>query len=468
MAASDSIPRHLPEFPSLRRRLLDALGAVGPVAADGLVSLTVDAPWLHPRHLTLPDQGPGHHWARPAEEHHLLGMGACLTLESGGAERFQTLKREFARLAPRWHHHALEGAEGEPAALLEAAFDPEDPMAGVWWGLPNSRLTIPRVLARCHGPRRTLTFTARAAELADPVDLVEAWLERLPGGFEAGEGEACPMELVREDGAEERTLWNRRLSTALKEIASGGLEKVVVTRTARMRGERPFDADRILTVLSCMYPGCVLYGCRGEGHTLVAATPERLVSLEGGRVRSDALAGTRRRAADPEEDRRLAEGLLTDPKSRREHLLVREAIADALGHHCDEIRAPARPNLLRLRNLQHLHTPFEARPRPGASLLDLAAALHPTPAVGGAPTDEALRWLNREGNSRRGWYSGVVGWLSPKGEGELSVLLRCALLEGRRAHLFAGSGIVADSDPDAEWEESELKLAALLRALENG
>ncbi|GAB6043103.1 isochorismate synthase [Endothiovibrio diazotrophicus] len=465
MPLPDPIPTDRLRPPSLREELLATLATIPPLATDTLFSITVETSWLHPSHLS-PPPGSGHYWARPEEEHYLLGVGRCVTLETAGEERFTPLRQTFDRLCSDWHRCGDDG----PALFLGAAFDGEDPMTGQWQGWPNTSLTIPQLLFRVRGGRRTITFTARGAERAAPEHLVTKWLQRLDAviGREPVDDGASPMGLQREDDRDERRGWDRRVAAALAGIAGGALEKVVIARRARVRGERPFDAGRLLALLGCLYPGCVLFAARAADTTLIAATPERLLTLEAGRVWSDALAGTIRRAADPAEDRRLAERLLADPKSRHEHELVRRSVAAALRRHCSAVNSPARPKLLRLPNLQHLHTPIEGHLRPDVSPLDLIADLHPTPAVGGSPAEAATRWLRGHGDPGRGWYSGVVGWLSPEGDGELSVLLRCALLDGDRAHLFAGSGIVADSDPAAEWAESELKLAALLRALEHG
>lgn len=466
------------DIPRLRESLLSALKTGGPMPVEGLVSVTLPAPWLNFQTLPLPE-GSYHYWGRPQEEHYLLAIGECAVVGGQGEGRFGELKRGFERLARHWLRLRIDGAaEGGPLAALGVAFDAEDAMEGVWAGFTNSRVTVPRLLLHAEGASRTLTCTARALELEEPERLVEEWLADLAdlsAGVESDPA-ACPMTLVAEERPEARAEWRELVEGALKEISGGGLEKVVVVRSATVGGERRFDAARLLGALTCMYPGCVLFSARLQGHTLIAATPERLVAVEGrgegARVRADALAGTIRRSPEPKEDCRLAEALINDPKSRWEHQLVSDAVARALRRYCDGVSAPRHPRLLKLRNLQHLRTPFEGRMRGDGNLFELADALHPTPAVGGAPSEAAAGWLRtREvvgGGGRRGWYSGVVGWLSPEGEGELSVLLRCALLDGTRAHLFAGSGIVADSDPEAEWEESELKLAAMLRALENG
>ena len=165
-------------------------------------------------------------------------------------------------------------------------------------------------------------------------------------------------------------------------------------------------------------------------------------------------------------DRAIAHRLLQDPKQLLEHRLTLQAVVEALKPHCSDLHYPTHPEVRSLRTLHHLQTSLQGRCSDDTALFDLAAALHPTPAVAGYPRRAALSRLRQWGDHQRGWYSGFVGWIDRDGNGDLTVLLRCALLDGDRAHLFAGCGIVADSDPAAELAETDLKLAALRNALE--
>jgi isochorismate synthase EntC len=184
-------------------------------------------------------------------------------------------------------------------------------------------------------------------------------------------------------------------------------------------------------------------------------------------VLSGALAGSAPRGRTPAEDERLARALRESKKEQAEHDVVRRAVLEALAPVCESLDAPEAPGLLRLDGIQHLHTPVTGELRAGADgeLLALAGRLHPTPAVGGAPSAAARAFLADHEGLDRGGYAGGVGWLGASGDGELMVALRCALLEGRRATLLAGAGIVAGSDPDAELAETCLKLRAALAAL---
>jgi isochorismate synthase len=211
-----------------------------------------------------------------------------------------------------------------------------------------------------------------------------------------------------------------------------------------------------------------------EGGTFIAATPERLVRRDGATVACDALAGSVARGAAFTDDAPgrsptgaddRATELLASGKDRREHDLVVSAIGTALRELGADVRVPTEPTIRTLRHVLHLHTPIAATLREPHHVLELAAALHPTPAVGGTPTRIATEWIAARESVPRGWYASPVGWFDLDGNGELAVAIRSGLVTGDRAHLWAGAGIVAGSDPDRELAETDLKLRAILGAL---
>ena len=275
---------------------------------------------------------------------------------------------------------------------------------------------------------------------------------------------SAPRPLDRIETMPTDAEWLARVERALGAIRSGRLQKVVLSRRIRIRGKRPLQPRSLMGWLHSQYPDCVQYAYAGEDYTLVGASPERLVQLEGTKVAADALASTTVRGGDSAGDEYLAASLLASPKARREHQFVVDDIVAALKPACRAVEVPSRPRLMKLPTLQHLWSPIEAQVRPGVSILQLVGRLHPTPAVGGVPRKSALAWLAEAGESR-GWYTGALGWLCPDGGGQASVVLRCAVLRGHTAELYAGAGIVADSDPRMELAETELKFQTMLDAL---
>ena len=258
--------------------------------------------------------------------------------------------------------------------------------------------------------------------------------------------------------------WDALVNAAVREIRSGTMEKIVLARAVRARAGRELEPAAVLRQLRTANPECYIFGCWIGERAFVGASPELLVRLDGHEVRTTSLAGSIRRGTTPAEDAALRSELLGSAKDRAEQEMVRRELVADLAELCDAIVAPAEPAVLTLRNVHHLHTPISARLRPGRSLLDLVGRLHPTPAVGGAPTDAALRVIREHERLDRGWYAAPIGWMGERG-GEFAVALRSALVAGRDAWLFAGCGIVADSTPDAEYDESLLKLIPMRRAL---
>jgi len=259
-----------------------------------------------------------------------------------------------------------------------------------------------------------------------------------------------------------------RVRAALARIEAGELAKVVLGRCLDIAVTPALAPEDLLTALAAARPGRYLVSTPlADGRWLVGASPELLIARRGDAVRSTPLAGSVPRSPDPAEDGRRR-GLLRDSrKDLHEHAFVAEAIRDALAPMTADLHVPERPTLLSTDTLHHLATPIRARLAAGpggASALDLARLLHPTPAVGGVPRRAAVEAI-AEIEGRRDAFAGAVGWVDASGDGEFAVTIRSAVLTGERVRLFAGAGIVAGSDPDAEVRETGAKLTTIARAL---
>ncbi len=251
-------------------------------------------------------------------------------------------------------------------------------------------------------------------------------------------------------------------ATAAIGASAGALEKVVLAREVVVEAEAPFDRMAILGRLRAAYPGCFVTHVDG----FVGASPELLVSRSGDVVRAQPMAGTAPRGGDPASDSRLAASLLANPTYRHEHQVTIDEVHDTLLGWCSYVDFEPEPSVVAVANLQHLATLVEGRlSRPAPSVLELVAALHPTPAVAGRPRDAAIEWIVGHEGFDRGRYAGAVGWVDATGNGQWAVSVRCAEVDGRRARVFAGNGIVAGSDPGTELTETQVKLQALLGAL---
>lgn len=402
-------------------------------------------------------------WQQPAGGFALVGVGEAVALEPSGAGRIQAARDAWRDLLA---DALVAGDEGAGPALLGGfAFDPERPRSELWRGFPGARLVLPRLLysvtlAGCW--RTTSLLVDRATDVADEerrLAAESALLERADAAPNAAPNPARQVE------ARPGAAWRGAVARGVAAIRAGELEKVVLARAVLLEAERAFAAPAALARLAVAYPSCTVFAFGRAGRTFLGATPERLARLEDGVLRTAALAGSAPRGATPEEDARLGQGLLASAKDRGEHAIVVRALTDGLEGICDELTMPGEPALLSVANIHHLHTPVSGRLGPGKTLLDAVERLHPTPAVGGWPRAAALRFIREQEGLDRGWYAAPLGWLDRHGAGEFAVGLRSALLEGSTATLFAGCGIVGDSDPAEEYAESRLKLRPMLAAL---
>jgi len=269
------------------------------------------------------------------------------------------------------------------------------------------------------------------------------------------------------EGDADSTRWRALVVQAVQAIRAGELDKVVLARAERQTCAPTQTPARILRWLRRNDNSAHLFAVRRGSRCFIGATPELLVSVENGCVHTHALAGTARRAPDPDTDRRIGQALLDNAKERHEHELVVHAIRDALRPLCAQLHIANTPQLRRLPTVQHLSTPIHATLSSGLTVLDLVAALHPTPAVAGYPREAALAYLRQHEPLDRGWYAAPLGWVDAHGNGDFIVSLRSALIDGTACRLYAGCGIVGDSEPSQEYEEARLKLLGMRRAIEN-
>lgn len=408
-------------------------------------------------------------WSAPDAAYTLAGWGVAWSVETPGPH-------PGAEAAAAWrtcYADALIDADAEalatgPLLLGGFAFNPRRPTTPLWQGYPAGRLALPRYMVTCADDSCWLTINVLVRPDSAPAAEIAALLRHLPRVLDSAAAPLPPapsaQELIVADGlpAEE---WMAIVAAAVQQLQRGDLEKVVLARECRVQGQRPFDAAATLARLRADYPNCFGFAVARGDRCFLGASPERLVRLRDGAVWATSLAGSIRRGATEEEDRQLGATLLASAKERAEHAIVVRALSAALADLCTNLEVPDTPTLMKMRNVQHLFTPITGRLAGDYAILDLVERLHPTPAVGGTPRDLALRLIRERERMDRGWYAGPVGWLDTRGEGEFAVALRSALLHGAAATLFAGCGIVADSDPESEYAESRLKLRPLLTAL---
>lgn len=261
-------------------------------------------------------------------------------------------------------------------------------------------------------------------------------------------------------------LYQNRVTRAVEAIANRKVEKVVLSRWLDLMADSPFQPLNVLYRLRDVYPDCYAFSVStGDESSWIGATPERLVRSYQDGFQTEAIAGSAPRGKNLAEDAQLGRGLLVSDKDRREHKLVVDSILRRLKFCGIDSSIVGQPQLLRLSNIQHLKTAIHGKRNKDVNLLEIAGALHPTPAVGGVPREDAVALQRELEPFSRGLYTGFFGWVSPAGEGEMVVALRTAHIEGNKARLYAGAGIVEGSHPEKEYLETEYKLEAMLSGL---
>lgn len=379
----------------------------------------------------------------------LGGLGIAAKASASGAERFTRLRSAVDAWSLPEPFRAFTGF----------SFSPDGPTSEPWTSFGSADAVLPIATLLSHaGDRRLLLAIPRevdAESIVDRLRLFETPRDAAYPNLGDHTLESCPP--VSE--------WTTAVAEAIAAIEDGAIRKVVLARSVIVRSDTAPDGFDVVSHLERSYRQCFGFGWRVSGATFVGASPELLVRSSGGVVTSNPLAGTAPRGEGEAEDRTLAEALMRSEKDRIEHRYVVDDIAERIKPFTDDLDVPAGPSLRRMATVQHLSTTVTGTTRPDVHVLDLVDALHPTPAVGGTPREAAQAFIARVEPFDRGWYTGGVGWVDGAGDGEFAIGLRCGLLDGTSAHVFAGAGIVADSNPDSELLETRLKLRPMLELL---
>ena len=405
-------------------------------------------------------------WEQPeAGGFALACLGSAHEAISRGTGRFTDIVAEATRVG---QGRIADEPEGVPAGVGPVwvggfAFDPNGAGASAWSSFPPALMVLPELsLVRSQG-RTWLTVSAVVG--ADDFD---AAAERLAARIATlGEASLPMLDPSPAGPAEIRSArppgsYEEIVGKAVAEIRAGAFEKVVLAREVTVGARSAHDPAALFGALRELFPSCFSFCVGSPEGAFLGASPELLVRRRGAGAATVALAGSTRRSADPAVDDHLGEQLLRSEKDRHEHLIVSKRISRVLRPHSVWVEAEPEPGLVKVANIQHLATPIHAQLAEPLSAVELAGLLHPTPAVGGEPRDAALAAIAGLEGMDRGWYAGPVGWMDAAEDGEFCVALRSALLRDRTAHLYAGCGIVGDSDPAAELAETEVKLGALL------
>lgn len=407
-------------------------------------------------------QTPLLYWEQP--ELAFFAWGCALELKGHGDER-------FARIEDSWQvlcDSAVVEGPLAPRLCGGFRFDPHAPRQAHWQAFKDGSLMLANLTVLREGDCHRVLCQHLAHAGDDALALAAYHCSALLRLRQPARRRALSTARVEQTEAltAVRGNWEGKVADAVRSVRQGRFGKVVLART-QVQSLGEIVPWQVIEQLRLQHGDAQLFACRRGNACFLGASPERLVQVRQGELHTHALAGTTARSVDAREDARLGQALLDSAKERYEHHLVVEAIRTALQPYVEALEVPEQPSLKLLTRVQHLNTPIRARLNEGIGILRLVGALHPTPAVGGYPRAAALDYIRQHEDMDRGWYASPLGWLDGEGNGDFLVALRSALLAQGQGYLFAGCGLVSDSEPSQEFRETCLKLAVMQGALLN-
>jgi menaquinone-specific isochorismate synthase len=407
------------------------------------------------------------YWKDPSEEVVLVGIGITIQIQSDQAtDRFFHVEeewREFLKDGLIFNPFNENGLG--PVMFGGFSFDPLKTKTNLWSKYADSLFHVPKYMLTIVKGQTYLTTNIVCTPNDDYTLFEKVITERtkLLASHKKGT-DTTPAKLLEMKEISPEP-WKQTVDKVVEDLKTSSLKKVVLARELRLLFDHQVKADVILENLYNQQRDSFIFVFESNGDCFIGATPERLVKKQGKNVFSTCLAGSIRRGKNEEEDNILGQTLLNDQKNLNEHGFVVEMIKEALEESCEEIILPDKPQLMKIRDIQHLYTPVIGKCQKDASLLLLVERLHPTPALGGLPKQEAVEKIRQVEELDRGFYAAPLGWADYRGNGEFSVSIRSGLIQGKEASLFAGCGVVANSDSESEYLETSLKFTPMLRAL---
>lgn len=410
-------------------------------------------------------------WKEPSGQTVLTGIGVCKQIQTADrtSERYQDIQMEWENTIKE----AIIFKEKEivgtgPMMFGGFSFDPLKQKTELWSKYPDSLFHIPKYLLSIIDGESFLTTNILCTP-NDEVSLVEKVLEERKELLSLAATKpdlSNSMELVGEKEVVNPEVWKKTVNNLVNHLKENSdLKKVVLARELRLQFSNPIPIEEVVGNLLEEQKHSFVFAFESNGDCFLGASPERLVKKEGKNMFSTCLAGSIARGKTDEEDRLLGHTLLSDDKNLIEHQYVVDMIREAMEKVCLELDIPSAPTLMKVRDIQHLYTPVVGIAKSDSSLLQVVDSLHPTPALGGLPQKAAVKKIREIEELDRGFYAAPIGWLDYAGNGEFAVAIRSALIQGDEASLFAGCGIVEDSNAESEYVETKIKFRPMLSAL---
>ncbi|MFT8316688.1 MAG: isochorismate synthase [Sporolactobacillus sp.] len=398
----------------------------------------------------------------------LVGLGAAYSIKANGNSRFDTVRNEWKEINEQMLFQKEAGADPAALPILFGgfSFDTASAHGSQWAPFSDASFILPVWLLRIQDRQASLTHTILCPPEAEPEQLLSQFVqeEEALTRMESPQLVRAPQRLSQKEN-QNRQQWRGLVNAARQQMRSSALNKVVLARTRQITFSGPLNPGRLLEKLAARQQENYLFCLETGGRAFLGATPERLVKKRGQRLDAAGVAGSAPRGENVQADRLLANELFADSKNRQEHQYVVTMVTQALQKLASDLDFPEEPLIMKNKNIQHLYTPVRARAHASVSIFDLVKALHPTPALGGAPREAALRWLRVNEQLDRGFYGAPIGWCDAEGNGEFVVAIRSALISGNEATLYAGCGVLEASDPDMEYEETALKFRPMMDVL---
>ncbi|GLB58618.1 isochorismate synthase [Cytobacillus sp. NCCP-133] len=406
-------------------------------------------------------------WKDPSGETYIIGLGVCKQIQSDqNAGRFERVEKEWKRfIGDSIVFNPYEENGTGPVMFGGFSFDPLKPKTKLWSKYSDSLFHVPTYMYSEVNGQAYLTTNVVCTQHDDQTLFEKVGAERglILSSMEGDLPESDNALLKEADINPEK--WMSIVEAIVDELKAGSLKKVVLARESRLVFEKPIEIESVLSNLMKLQRESFTFAFESNGDCFIGASPERLIKKYGENVFTTCLAGSIPRGRNEKDDNILGEALLSDQKNLTEHQYVVDMIKDAMEESCTEVELPKEPQIMKMRDIQHLYTPVIGKTRGDASLLALVDRLHPTPALGGLPKKEAVEKIREAEELDRGFYAAPLGWMDFRGNGEYAVAIRSGLIQGNEASIFAGCGVVQDSNAESEYQETKIKFRPMLTAL---
>lgn len=402
-------------------------------------------------------------WSEPGRALTLVGLGSVVTLTADDDHdtRYEQIHESWKSIAESAIVDTAQNDVTGPILFGGFSFDPIIETTNKWSDFAHTSFTVPQVMLTEFEGKTWLTVNAWVSPEGETEEAFDFDLSLC----KAVHDDSTNLQFVLKEEIAP-TDWMHAVEQAASSIRNGELEKIVLARSLMLESSSDIGVVPALQVLLKDQLDTYVFAIDKGDSCFVGATPERLIKRQAGQLLTLSLAGSIARGLSEAEDTNLADFLIQDMKNLHEHDLAVDMIKEAMLQLCEEVEAPDKPIIRKLKDIQHLATPISGTAKEGVTLLQAVMALHPTPALGGMPRTAALEAIRNLEHMDRGWYAAPIGWINTKLEGEFAAAIRSALLKHNIGYLFAGCGIVGDSDPLSEYNETALKFKPMLSALQ--